>query len=111
MNIIAATVGLCHIPTMRLTDQQVQTIRHLIAEGYGADARVRLFGSRTNDAAIGGDVDLLIELPAKAPLTHQIAVSARLEQQLGMPVDVLTTWPGQRSRPIVEVARLTGVWL
>lgn len=108
---VAASLLLCEIVAMRLTDQQVQTIRKLVREGYGAGAQVRVFGSQINEDAIGGDIDLLIELPEKAPLAQQIALSARLEHQLGKPVDVLTTWPGQRSRPIVEVARLTGIRL
>ncbi|HEX7325139.1 MAG TPA: nucleotidyltransferase domain-containing protein [Rhodanobacteraceae bacterium] len=94
---------------MRLTDQQVETIRTLVHAHCGGDARVHVFGSRTDDSAIGGDIDLLVELPQKAALVAEIALSAKLEQQLGTPVDVLTTWPGQRYRPIVEIARLTGV--
>lgn len=94
---------------MRLTEQQVQTIRELVRDGFGADARIRLFGSRTDEAAMGGDIDLLVELPEKAPLAREISVAAQLEHQLGQPVDVLVTWPGQRARPIVEIARLTGV--
>lgn len=93
---------------MRLSEQQVHTIRVLVREGFGNGARIRLFGSRTEETAAGGDIDLLVELPEKAPLSREIAVLARLEQQLGCPVDLLTTWPGQRSRPIVEIARLTG---
>lgn len=96
---------------MRLTDPQVQTIRNLVREAFGTDARVSLFGSRTDETAIGGDVDLLIELPAKTVLARELALVAKLEQQLGQPVDVLTAWPGQRARPIVEIARLTGVQL
>jgi predicted nucleotidyltransferase len=94
---------------MRLSDQQVQIIRALVREGLGSEARVCVFGSRVDETATGGDIDLLIELPEKAALAREIALAARLEQQLGRPVDVLTTWPGQRERPIVEIARLTGV--
>lgn len=108
---LAATTDLCQIRAMRLTGPQIETIRSLVHARYGREASVRVFGSRTNDAAIGGDIDLLIELPQKAPLAHEIALSAQLEQQLGAPVDVLTAWPGQRERPIVAIARLTGVRL
>lgn len=93
---------------MRLSGQQIQTIRRLIREGAGAEARVRLLGSRTDETGTGGDIDLLVELPEKPTLAWEITLSARLEQQLGEPVDVITTHPGARSRPIVELARLTG---
>ncbi len=96
---------------IRLTEQQVQTVLRLVHESFGAETGVRLFGSRTNDDAHGGDIDLLIELPKKATLKKEIALAARLEDQLGRPVDVVTTWPGQSDRPIVEIARLTGIKL
>ncbi len=96
---------------MRLSKQNIQTIRDLVRKNYGTDAAVRLFGSRVDDNARGGDIDLLVELPARATLRQELALSAKLEQHLGRPVDVLTTWPGQRTRPIVQIARLTGVRL
>ena len=46
---------------MRLTAEQAETIRRATAEIFGPDARVRLFGSRLDDAACGGDIDLLVE--------------------------------------------------
>lgn len=96
---------------MRLTQQQQQAIRQEVARAFGQDASVRLFGSRVDDAATGGDVDLLIETPMKMPLIAGIKLTARLEQQLGAPVDIITTSPVQQSRPIVEIAKLTGVAL
>lgn len=106
---VARPRHLCHILAMRLSERQIETIRKLIRTGFGADARACVFGSRTDDTAIGGDIDLLIEVPEEVTLAHEISLSAQLELQLGEPVDILTTWPGQRYRPIVEVARLTGV--
>lgn len=96
---------------MRLTPPQIKTIRDLVHAQYGTSARVHVFGSRTNDDATGGDIDLLVDVPAKVPLQQELALSARLEQELGTSVDVLTTWPGQRERPIVEIARITGIRL
>lgn len=96
---------------MRLTNPQIQIIRELLRDGFGADAQVRVFGSRTDETRTGGDIDLLVELPEKVPLAREISIAAQLEHQLGQAVDVITTWPGQPSRPIVELARLTGVRL
>lgn len=96
---------------MRLTTPQIETIRRLVHAQYGPSARVHVFGSRIDDSAIDGDIDLLVDVPAKVPLQQEIALSAQLEQQLGTSVDVLTTWPGQRERPIVEIARITGTRL
>lgn len=96
---------------MRLTEEQRNTIRRLVREVLGASARVLLFGSRVDDEAIGGDVDLLIEAAQKMPLATELSLAAKLGQQLGQPVDVIVTWPTQKSRPIVEIAKRTGVAL
>jgi len=42
---------------MRLSDDQSQGIRRIVAEHAGADAEVKLFGSRIDDARRGGDGD------------------------------------------------------
>ena len=76
----------------------------------GASARVTLFGSRVADNLNGGDVDLLVEVPEKVPVATEIALHARLAHQLGEPVDIITATPEQR-KPIVEIARKTGVRL
>ena len=38
-------------------------IRRIVADIAGPEAMVRLFGSRLHDAEVGGDLDLLVELP------------------------------------------------
>ena len=44
---------------MRLTLEQREAIRQVVAE-FDPSARAYLFGSRTDDAARGGDIDLLV---------------------------------------------------
>jgi uncharacterized protein len=48
---------------MRLTSDQVLTILGTASRLLGEAAVVYLFGSRLDDRARGGDVDLLIETP------------------------------------------------
>jgi hypothetical protein len=43
---------------MRLTLSQIHIIRHAAQTVFGDLARVTLFGSRVDDPAKGGDVDL-----------------------------------------------------
>jgi len=94
---------------MRLDSMQIRVIRDLVRFNFGDEAQTRLFGSRVDEGAVGGDIDLLIELPEKPALAREIALISQLEQRLDCPVDVITTWPGQPTRPIVEIARLTGM--
>ena len=46
---------------MRLTEDQSALIRQTVREEAGPLSRVWLFGSRVDDTARGGDVDLLVE--------------------------------------------------
>lgn len=49
---------------MRLSAHDRLAIQRATAEIAGPCARVYLFGSRTRDELRGGDIDLLVELPA-----------------------------------------------
>ena len=60
---------------MRLTVSKRLTIRDTVRTVVGAGARVRLFGSRTDDSARGGDIDLLVELDHA--VERPVLVSAR----------------------------------
>lgn len=96
---------------MRLSPNQISTIKRHTRAVFGVDAAVRLFGSRTDDMRTGSDVDLLIELPQKGTLADEIKLIACLERDLGLPVEVLTTYPAEPHRPIVAIAKLTGARL
>lgn len=61
---------------MRLTDEQACTIRTLACQVAWDKCRVRLFGSRLDDAALGRDVDLLLELTE--PVDNPALIAAQL---------------------------------
>ena len=70
---------------MRLNDQQRAAIRATVAETFGTDARVWLFGSRVDDAKRGGDIDLLIEtdqVDADALARTEIAFLSKIQMRL-----------------------------
>lgn len=99
---------------MRLTSDQIEAIRESAREAFCDQVRVWLFGSRTDDGARGGDIDLLVaprELDAAQALRSKIRFLARLERRLGeRKIDVVVEIPGDR-RPIVGIAHATGVRL
>lgn len=99
---------------MRLTAEQVNAIRRIAGEEAGADSVVRLFGSRLDDAARGGDIDLLLEIPYPVdnPALLSARVAARLMRALGgRHVDVLLAAPNLETFPIHRIAATEGVRL
>lgn len=55
---------------MRLTPAEIVAVRDTVRAVAGASVVVRLFGSRLDDTAKGGDIDLLIEL--KTPVDRAV---------------------------------------
>lgn len=99
---------------MRLTEEQRRVIGEEVRSVFGADAVVRLFGSRVDDRARGGDIDLHIEADG-APgelLDRELRLRARLARRLGeRRIDVVVHARAQSARPIDRHARETGVRL
>jgi predicted nucleotidyltransferase len=99
---------------MRLTRSQQQIIRETTAEVFGADAAVFVFGSRIDDDARGGDLDLLIQ--SAQPVAEQgrkaLQLMARLQMRLGdQPIDVLVLDPLTERKPIHDEAVRKGISL
>ena len=97
---------------MRLNQEQNQAIRRIVHDVAGPTARVRVFGSRLEDNAAGGDLDLLVELPdaVEGPAVLAARLSARVSRSLsGRKVDVLLLAPNLRRLPIHDVAVKEGL--
>ena len=99
---------------MRLSPTDICAIRRTVTVAVGDAADVVLFGSRVDDSAKGGDIDLLVILdwtPANVPLTAAL-LAAKLERVLrGRPVDVVIQTPESPSQPIYQTALRTGIVL
>lgn len=92
---------------MRLTDDQIQIIRQLARQVAGDRSRVRVFGSRLDDAAHGGDIDLMLELqePVDNPALMSAQMSAQVSRAMhGRKVDVLLSAPNLMRLPIHDIA-------
>jgi predicted nucleotidyltransferase len=99
---------------MRLNHDQIQIIKQTVELSLGKDASVRLFGSRLDDKAKGGDVDLHISLarPVASTVVATSQLAARLERKLdGRKVDVRLWTPDQEMMPVDLVALRTGISL
>lgn len=96
---------------MRLTTHQIEFIRQLVTQMLGASAQVRVFGSRLDDSAKGGDLDLFLELSEAVDNPAMLAakLSAKVSRRMnGRKVDVLISAPNLKILPIHEVAHRDG---
>jgi predicted nucleotidyltransferase len=99
---------------MRLTSQQSHAIVELAHHLAGRQASVRVFGSRLDDHAKGGDLDLLLQVPE--PVANPALLAARFSAKIsrlmhGRKVDVVLAAPNLMRLPIHDVALKEGVLL
>ena len=94
--------------TMRLDSSTRREIRESARRFFGAD--VYLFGSRTDDAKRGGDIDLYIEAPMSAAeaVRSRIAMLGHLYSRIGERKIDLVVNSGGGERPIFREARQHG---
>lgn len=96
---------------MRLTDKQIRTIKEEVHRLFGPGAPVWLFGSRVDDQARGGDIDLLIEadIDPEQALKLELRLYNRLIRRLGeQRIDIVIHRTATPRLPIHEAALTTG---
>ena len=93
---------------MRLENEEQSAISDTIHQA-DADAMIYLFGSRVDDAAKGGDIDLLV-LSKRINLTMKLDILAQLHQKLGERKIDIAIYP-DTSRPFPRMVMQEGVRL
>lgn len=88
---------------MRLASEEQSVIRRAIAQA-DANALVYLFGSRADDTAQGGDIDLLV-LSKKINFMTKLDILAQIHQQLGDRKVDIAIYPDD-SRPFPRIVML-----
>ena len=78
---------------MRITQRQQTAIVEATREIFGDQSTVRLFGSRADDTALGGDIDLHVQIHGVDTMRQEKSrkLSARICAKLGdiLPIDVV----------------------
>ena len=95
---------------MRLEPEQAQAIREEVRR-FDADAMIYLFGSRADDNARGGDIDLLVvsdRFGFRDLLHLRTAILDRIGWQQ---LDLVVRRQDQLDEPLSVVARQTGIKL
>lgn len=90
---------------MRLTHEQIVSILNMVQHFAGEKAHVYLFGSRLDDQAKGGDVDLLIETSYPLKLLDRAYLKIKLEERLGLPVDIIIRAGNETPTPFQRLAQ------
>ncbi len=95
---------------MRLTREETKAISEEVRR-VDAAAQIYLYGSRTDDTARGGDIDLLVvseQLDFCGILRLRTAILDRIGWQQ---LDLTVRKPNQLADPLAAVARQTGILL
>jgi predicted nucleotidyltransferase len=96
---------------MRIDHQTAKAIAKLAQEIFGQPVEVRLFGSRIDDQARGGDLDIYIESRSVVdqPAYLSSVLAARVSRLLnGRSVDVLLKAPNLKETAIHRIAKEQG---
>lgn len=101
---------------MRLSETQITSIRQLVSDAIVTltdNWQLWLFGSRLNDDAKGGDVDLCLFADVSAAQLIQLKWLLRpaLEEMLDIPVDLVVQSLQQPMKGISQQAMNTGIRL
>ena len=99
---------------MRLSQQSQTIIHQAVFRRFGDRAQVRLFGSRLDDSAKGGDIDLHVRVQGEVgnPIWEASLLAAQLQRQLdGRKVDIRLLDEMHDVLPVDEVALSQGILL
>jgi len=99
---------------MRLTESQRAAIKAAVFNTIDTESRIWLFGSRVDDTARGGDIDLMIGTEKTLP--NRVSALCRLEGSLVMKlgdrkIDIILKDARTPETPIHHAARENGVLL
>lgn len=94
---------------MRLTQPQQTAICQTVTHVIGPGARVWLFGSRRDDDARGGDLDLLVENDDLPSIMQRARIKLALESALAMPVDIVVVKRGAQLNAFQRIALANAV--
>lgn len=101
---------------MRLSEREIDVITEVLIKYFGETCLVTLFGSRTDDDKLGGDIDLLVEhnRAKKEELKLKLKALSEMQIKLGdRKFDLITKRinDNEDDRLVVSEAKDTGVIL
>lgn len=95
---------------MRITEKQHLSIRQAIEE-IAPEAEPYLFGSRTDDSAQGGDIDILLLTRDKLPLRSVLRIRRKILDDIGEQKLDLINFSKESDAPFKDLILETAVRL
>lgn len=95
---------------MRISQDTCRAIKSNVAK-LAPDSDCYLFGSRTIDAAKGGDIDILVITPERLPLPHISRMRRLILDQIGEQKLDIVNFPVTSKHPFLRVALDTAIKL
>lgn len=97
---------------MRLSEFEINIIKKTALDIFGKDTAVFIFGSRTDNSAKGGDIDIYIKcLDCVDTLKKKIQYSIELEKSLGFQKFDVIINDNRYFKTIYKIAEDTGIRL
>lgn len=96
---------------MRLKSTELDMIHQSVVDLFSGHVDVWLFGSKVDDSALGGDIDIMIDSPhnVESPALQSARLSAGISRKMaGRKVDVVIAAPNLLELPIHRCARSQG---
>lgn len=96
---------------MRVKNWEISIIKSTLLENI-SDAKILLFGSRTDDSKKGGDIDLLVQTQKHISLKDELKILALMELRgIERKIDLIIESPDTLHKNICQTARMTGIFL
>lgn len=92
------------LPAMRLTSNQVRLVLQAVSVLVAGHPAVRVYGSRLDDSARGGDLDIIVESDLGHTPLERAGLKLAIEDALQVPVDVMLVRRGDKRTAFQELA-------
>lgn len=99
---------------MRLSEYEIESIKTLANRHFGKDVQVFLFGSRTRNQLLGGDIDLFIRNANNKQLEIRTKINFITDLILligDQKIDVVLDNPATRNSTFFKTIHQTGIQL
>jgi len=100
---LARASAIPHIFIVRISEHTCQAIKRNVTR-MAPDSECYLFGSRTMDAARGGDIDILVITPERLPLPHISRMRRLILNQIGEQKLDIVNFPTASDHPFKRAA-------